>query len=109
MSDESLPQSEIILYQTEDGGTRLQVRLEGETVWLTQKLIAELFGKDVGTINEHIQNIFDEGELAEDSVVRKFRITAADGKSYSTQHYNLDGIISRLPYPAHRSANTSSS
>ena len=99
MSDESLPQSEIILYQTEDGGTRLQVRLEGETVWLTQKLIAELFGKDVGTINEHIQNIFDEGELAEDSVVRKFRITAADGKSYSTQHYNLDVIISRLPNP----------
>jgi hypothetical protein len=94
MSDEPLPQSEIILYQTEDGGTRVQVRLQDETVWLTQKLLAELFGKDVRTINEHIQNIFQEGELAEDSVVRKFRITAADGKSYATQHYNLDVIIS---------------
>ena len=86
MSDEPLPQSEIILYQTEDGGTRVQVRLQDETVWLTQKLMAELFGKDVRTINEHIQNIFDEGELAEDSVVRKFRITAADGKTLTWNH-----------------------
>ena len=109
MTAEPLPKSEIILYQTEDGGTRLQVRLQGETVWQTQKLMAELFAKDVRTINEHIQNIFEEGELVADSVIRKFRITAADGKSYATQHYNLDVIISRLPYPAHRSANTSSS
>jgi hypothetical protein len=94
MSDEPLPQSEIILYQTEDGRTRLEVRLQGETVWLTQKLMAELFDKDVRTINEHIQNIFEEGELAADSVIRKFRITAADGKNYATQHYNLDAIIS---------------
>ena len=94
MSDEPLPQSEIILYQSEDGGTRLQVRLQGETVWQTQKLMAELFAKDVRTINEHIQNIFEEGELVADSVIRKFRITAADGKSYGTQHYNLDVIIS---------------
>ena len=94
MSEEPLPQSEIILYQTEDGRTRVQVRMEGETVWLTQKLMAELFGKDVRTINEHIQNILLEGELAADSVVRKFRITAADGKSYETQHYNLEVIIS---------------
>jgi hypothetical protein len=72
----------------------LQVRLQGETVWLTQKLMAELFAKDVRTINEHIQNIFEEGELVADSVIRKFRITAADGKSYETQHYNLDVIIS---------------
>ena len=86
MSDELLPQSEIILYQTEDGGTRLQVRLQDETVWLTQKLLAELFEKDVRTINEHIQNIFEEGELVVDSVIRKFRITAADGKTYETQH-----------------------
>ena len=94
MSDEPLPQSEIILYQTEDGGTRVQCRFENETVWLSQKLLAELFDKDVRTINEHIQNIFDEGELVADSVIRKFRITAADGKSYATQHYNLDVIIS---------------
>jgi hypothetical protein len=70
------------------------VRLEGESVWLTQKLMAELFQKDVRTINEHIQNIFEEGELRADSVIRKFRITAADGKNYATAHYNLDVIIS---------------
>jgi hypothetical protein len=88
------PGGEFLFYQTEDGRTRLQVRLEEETVWLTQKLMAELFQKDVRTINEHIQNIFEERELTADSVVRKFRITAADGKSYETAHYNLDVIIS---------------
>ena len=87
------PKSEIVLYQTEDNRTRIEVRLENETVWLTQKLLAELFQKDVRTINEHIQNIFEEGELAPESVIRKFRITAADGKAYATQHYNLDVII----------------
>ena len=85
--------SDIILYQTEDGRTRIQCRFENETVWLSQKLMAELFGKDVRTINEHIQNVFAEGELVADSVIRKFRITAADGKSYETQHYNLEVII----------------
>ncbi len=85
---------EIILYQTEDGRTRIQCRFENETLWLTQKLMAELFQKDVRTINEHIQNIFEERELTPDSVIRKFRITAADGKAYETQHYNLDVIIS---------------
>jgi hypothetical protein len=87
------PPSSIILYQTEEGRTRIQCRFEAETVWLTQKLMAELFNKDVRTINEHIQNIFAEGELAEESVIRKFRITAADGKSYETQHYNLELVI----------------
>ena len=87
------PKSELILYQTEDHRTRIEVRLENETVWLTQKLMAELFQKDVRTINEHIQNIFEERELSPDSVIRKFRITAADGKSYETRHYNLDVII----------------
>lgn len=94
MSKEKDNPSALILYQTEDGRTHLQVRLENQTVWLTQKLMAELFQKDVRTINEHIQNAFDEGELQPDSVIRKFRITAADGKSYDTQHYNLDAIIS---------------
>jgi hypothetical protein len=84
---------EIILYQTEDGGTRIEVRFSGETAWLTHKLMAELFQKDVRTRNEHIQNIFEERELSPDSVIRKFRITAADGKSYETQHYNLDVVI----------------
>jgi len=88
------PGGQFLLYQTEDGRARLEVRLEADTVWLSQKLMAELFQKDVRTINEHIQTIFEEGELAPDSVVRKFRITAADGKSYETQHYNLDVIIS---------------
>ena len=88
------PASEILIYQTEDGDTRIQVRLENETVWLTQKLMAELFQKNVRTINEHIQNIFEEGELSPESVIRKFRITAADGKTYETNHYNLDVVIS---------------
>ena len=86
--------SELLFYQTEDGQIRLQVRLEGETVWLTQKTMAELFQKDVRTINEHIQNIFAEKELQSDSVIRDYRITADDGKSYLTKHYNLDVIIS---------------
>ena len=85
---------EILLYQAEDGQTRVQVRLEDETVWLTQKIMAELFQKDVRTVNEHIQNIFTEKELNPDSVIRNFRITAADGKTYDTLHYNLDVIIS---------------
>jgi hypothetical protein len=94
-SDESNePGSVFLFYQTEDGQTRIDVRLEGETVWLSQKLMAELFQKDVRTINEHIQNIFEEGELEPRSVIRKFRITAADGKNYDTQFYNLDVIIS---------------
>lgn len=92
MSDET-PRSEIVLYQTEDGHTRIQCRFENETIWLTQKLMAELFKKDVRTINEHIQTILAEGELAAESVIRKFRITAADGKNYETQHYSLEMIL----------------
>ena len=86
--------SQILLYQTEDGKTRIEVKFKGETVWLSQKLMAELFQKDVRTINEHIKNIFDEHELNPESVIRNFRITAADGKSYETKHYNLSVIIS---------------
>jgi hypothetical protein len=87
------PSGEIVLYQTEDGRTRIQCRFENETIWLTQKLLAELFQKDVRTINEHIQNILSEEELPPDSVIRNFRITAADGKSYDTQHYRLEMIL----------------
>ena len=76
MADET-PQSERILYQTEDGRTRIQCRFENETIWLTQRLMADLFQKNVRTINEHIQNVFAEAELSPDSVIRKFRITAA--------------------------------
>jgi len=86
--------SELILYQAEDGQTKVEVRLQDETVWLTQKLMAELFQKDVRTVNEHLKNIFAEGELIPESVIRNFRITASDGKNYDTAHYNLDVIIS---------------
>ncbi|MBA4410694.1 MAG: virulence RhuM family protein [Bacteroidota bacterium] len=87
-------QSEILFYTADDGKTKLQVRLEDDTVWLTQKQIAELFDKGRVTITEHIKNVFTEGELNEDSVCRKFRHTADDGKIYDTQYYNLDVIIS---------------
>jgi hypothetical protein len=72
--------SQVILYQSEDGRTKLDVRLEGQTVWLSQKQLTELFGKAKGTISEHIKHIFEDGELEEVSVVRLFRTTAADGK-----------------------------
>ena len=85
---------QIIIYQSPDGTTLIDVRLEAETVWLTQKQMSELFGKNVRTVNEHIRNIFKEAELEEKSVIRKFRITATDGKNYDISHYNLDVIIS---------------
>ena len=80
--------AEFLLFQTEDDQTRLEVRLQEETVWLTQKWMAELFQENVHTINEHIQNIFDEGELTPESVIREFRITADDGKWYNTWPYS---------------------
>ncbi len=88
------PKSQLIIYKSEDGKTKIDVRFDDETVWLTQKLLAELFQVTVPTINEHIKNVFKEGELEENSVIRKFRITASDGKTYETNFYNLDLIIS---------------
>jgi hypothetical protein len=85
---------EILLYQNKDGRIKLDVRLEEETVWLTQSQMALLFNKDKRTISEHIGNIFKEGELDENSVVRNFRTTASDGKSYDVNNYSLDVIIS---------------
>ena len=96
MNDEPLPQSEIILYQTEDGRTRIQCRFENETLWLTQALIAELFEKDVRTINEHLVNIFDEGEVSREATIRKFRMVRIEGKREVTreiEHYNLDAVL----------------
>jgi hypothetical protein len=84
---------EMIIYQS-DEGVRLDVRLENKTVWLNQEQIGALFNKSKATISEHISNIFKEGELDKDSVCRNFRRTATDGKSYNTQFYNLDAIIS---------------
>jgi hypothetical protein len=89
--------SELILYQTEDGETKVEVRLLDETVWLSQKLMAALFQKDVRTINEHIANIYDEGELIPEATVRKFRTVQNEGNrqvNRDIDHYNLDVIIS---------------
>jgi hypothetical protein len=86
--------NEIIIYTTSDGKEIFEVNLKKDTVWLSQKQMADLFIKTTPTINEHIKNIFKEGELEENSVIRKFRVTAADSKKYSTNMYNLDVIIS---------------
>lgn len=94
MSNEPLPQSDLIFYQTEDGRTRLQVRLEGETVWLSLNQMADLFQRDKSVISRHIKNVFEEGELARDLVVAESATTAADGKTYKVEFYNLDVIIS---------------
>ena len=95
--EQAIVASELILYQTEDGRTKVEVRLQDETVWLTQKLLAELFQKDVRTINEHIVNIYTEGELIPEATIRKFRIVQNEGNrqvSRDVDHYNLDIIIS---------------
>ena len=85
---------EILIYQNSQGSIKIDVRLEDETVWLSQAQMGMLFNKDKRTISEHISNIFKEGELNENSVVRNFRTTASDGKSYDINYYNLDVIIS---------------
>jgi hypothetical protein len=79
MPDDTPPLGEIMLYQTDDGRTRVECRFLDDTLWLSQVLMAELFQKDVRTINEHIQNIYAEGELTSEATIRKFRITAATG------------------------------
>jgi hypothetical protein len=86
--------SHFIIYQTDDGKTQIEALLENESVWLTQVQMAELFQKGRSTITEHIKNLFDEEELEEHSVSRKYRLTASDGKSYLTTFYNLDVVIS---------------
>lgn len=91
--DESLKNS-IIIYTTEDGLTKIDTAFDGDTVWLSIDQMAELFQRDKSTISRHIKNIFTEGELSRDSVVAKFATTAADGKTYQVEFYNLDVIIS---------------
>lgn len=86
--------SQILIYQTEDGQTKIEVQLQDETVWLTQRHMAELFQTSKQNIGQHLKNIFEEGELEESSVVKKFFTTAADGKRYQTSFYSLDAIIS---------------
>ena len=91
MADEK---GEIIIYQTEDGLTKINVNMKSETVWLSIDQMAELFQRDKSTISRHIKNIFEEGELDKNSVVANFATTAADGKTYQVDYYNLDVIIS---------------
>lgn len=86
--------AEFLIFTGQSGEQSIEARYEDETVWLTQKLMGALFDVDVRTVSEHLTNIFQSGELQENSVIRKFRNTAADGKSYLTQFYNLDAIIS---------------
>lgn len=88
-----MKESEIILYTTPQGNVKVEIRFEGETFWLTQKKLAELFNVEVHTINYHLKEIFKSGELNENSVIRKIRTTATDGKTYLTNFYNLDAII----------------
>jgi hypothetical protein len=95
MSFSGSPASDLILYQTEDGRTRIQCRFEDECIWLTQAQIAELYQKDVKTINEHLLNIYEDKELDEDSTIRKFRIVRLEGKREVTReisHYSLQTI-----------------
>lgn len=86
--------SEVVIYQAEDGRSRLEVHLDRDTVWLSQDQLAELFGRERSVITKHLRNVFKEGELEEESVRAKYAHTAADGKTYQTQFYNLDVIIS---------------
>lgn len=87
---------QFLIYQAEDGKLKLDVRLEEETVWLTQKLMAELFQKDIRTINEHIQNVYEEKELLPEATIRKFRIVRREGPrevAREIEHYNLEAIL----------------
>ena len=92
MSEQS--QSGMIIYQTEDGLTKIDVAFENDTVWLSLEQMAELFQRDRTVIGRHIKNVFSEGELQKNSVCAKFAHTAADGKTYQVDYYNLDMIIS---------------
>ena len=91
------PNGEILLYETADGHTRVECRFVDETLWLSQALIAELFQKNVRTINEHLKNIYDEGELEPEATIRKFRIVRLEGgrdMARNIDHYNLEAILS---------------
>lgn len=92
--DEFENKGEIIIYESKEGTTHIDVKLNDETVWLSQKQLIELYQTSKSNISEHISHIFEEGELDRNSVVRNFRTTASDGKKYNTTYYNLDMIIS---------------
>ena len=88
-----MKENKVIIYTANDGKTKIDVKLEEDTLWLTQAQMCELYQSSKSNVSEHIKHIFEEGELNEESVVRKFRTTAADGKEYLVSHYNLDMII----------------
>src|SRR5690554_7431967 len=95
-----MKESEIILYTTPNGEVKLDIRFEDETFWLSKKKMAELFDVDVRTINEHLKNIFESGELQKEPTIRKFRIVQVEGKrevAREIEFYNLDAIISLVP------------
>lgn len=94
MNEQPNNNGNIIIYQAEDGLTKINVNIQGETVWLSLDLMAELFQRDKSTISRHIKNIFSEGELSPEAVVANFATTATDGKTYQVDYYNLDVIIS---------------
>lgn len=89
-----MPNSNILMYTTEDGLTKIEATFENDTVWLSIDQMAELFQRDRSVIGKHVRNIFKEGELNKESVWAKFAYTAADGKEYNVDYYNLDVIIS---------------
>lgn len=93
-TDKSNANSEVSIYQSPNGDVKLDVRLEQDTVWLTLMQLSELFGRDKSVISRHFRNIFSSGELERDSVVAKNATTAADGKTYQVEYYNLDAILS---------------
>lgn len=92
--DENSRNGNIVIYLSEDGTTHLEVTYEQESLWLSQQQICELYQTSKSNVSEHIKHIFEDGELKEDEVVRKFRTTAADGKNYNVTFYNLDMILS---------------
>jgi len=87
-------ENQIEIYQSQDGQTQIEVKFGEETVWLNRNQLADLFGRDVKTIGKHVNNVFFEGELEKSAVVANIATTAADGKVYQVEHYNLDVIIS---------------
>lgn len=94
--DPASPAGEIVLYQTEDGRLRVECRFVDETLWLSQPLIAELFQKDIRTVNEHLQNLYAEGEIEAQATIRKFRIVRREGSrevAREIEHYNSDAIL----------------
>jgi hypothetical protein len=96
MTDDDRVHGEIVLYQTEDGRTRIRCRFEDQSLWLTQALIAELFDKDVRTVSEHLNNIYDEAELSREATLRKFRIVRQEGGravARDLEHYSLPAIL----------------